>query len=129
MTRFRSLVLLLAVTGCSAQPQHGFIVDWQNACGYPVEVTASAFTNSGENSPRQQLLAVGESISVLSIVSFNPSLQQSIPESYSLDFRAKERTRHLGKAELIQALLQTQEMPQTSNAIRHWKLTATTACP
>lgn len=129
MTKFLSLFFLFAVAGCSAQPKQGFVVDWQNLCGYPVEIGASNFTNLDGNGSRKQELAAGQSMLVLSIVSFNTSLQQSIPETYSLDIQANGRTRHMGKAELIGMLQQTQETPQTGNAIRHWKLADATVCP
>ncbi|MCY1269774.1 hypothetical protein D9M68_114440 [compost metagenome] len=128
MTKFLSLVLLSVMTGCTAQPQTGFVANWHNTCGHPIEITARDFSNSGESSTLSTVVAPGESIQVLSIVSFGTNLHNSIPRSYSLDLKANGRTLHIGKVDLLGALQKSKETP-LGNAIRLWTLSDAMACP
>ncbi|MBB4866923.1 hypothetical protein HNP46_005831 [Pseudomonas nitritireducens] len=128
MTRFLPLIFLVVLTGCTAQSRYGFVVDWQNVCSYPVEVSAQAFTNADGDTQRKQSLRIGESTQVLSIVSLNQDLTNSIPDDYSLDLAGNGRTLHLDKSGLLESL---KRLPprQQGNAIQRWALNDGSVCP
>jgi hypothetical protein len=86
----RSLLLCsFIVAGCSAQSKTAFIANFENTCAYPVEVSVREYSNGKAPFAPGQRLMPGESVEVLSHISFSESIEKSLPPGYRLDISIK----------------------------------------
>ncbi|SDP95074.1 hypothetical protein [Ectopseudomonas guguanensis] len=118
---------LLAV-GCSAQPKTVHIVDFENVCNYPVEISVREYSNGKGPFAPGQSLAAGESVEVLSYISFSERLEESIPDAYRLDIEAQGKSVVLDKESFL-AQLTRSSVERKGHTPVIWKIRDTTLCP
>lgn len=128
MTKPFALLCLLVLGGCSAQSKTVFIADFENACAYPINITAHEYSNAKEPFVQDKRLAPGEAAEVLSYISFNDELENSFPDTYRLEISAHGRSHSLDKPRFLEQLERSQH-ERKGNAIHSWKISDTTLCP
>ena len=125
----RSLLLCsFIVVGCSAQPKTAFIANFENACAYPVEVSVRNYSNGKAPFSPDQLLVAGESVEVLSHISFSESIEKSLPSDYRLDIVAHGQSITLDKDRFL-AQLAHSPIKHKGRAISIWTIHDQALCP
>ncbi|WP_260523651.1 hypothetical protein [Pseudomonas sp. DNDY-54] len=105
-----------------------FIADLENLCSYPVDITAYEYSNAKEPFVSNKRVAVGEVIEVLSYISFNDELENSVPDTYRLDMTANGNSLSLDKPGFL-AQLGRSHHERRGNSIHAWKIRDTALCP
>ncbi len=125
----RSLLLCsFFIAGCSAQPKTAFVANFENTCVYPVEISVHEYSNGkGPFSPGQKLDS-GESIEVLSQITFSDSIEQSVPPGYRLDIVARGKSIVLDKARFLAQLAQS-PIERKARGITIWRVRDMALCP
>jgi hypothetical protein len=88
-----ALILLTLSARATPQELYWFRVHFNNACSYPVQVTASSFNNSDEmDKTTQKNLQPGEvATHILIIVNLTDEIDLIVPEDYKLEITAREK--------------------------------------
>lgn len=128
MTKHLVLLSLFVLGGCTAQSKTVFIADLENLCSYPVDITAYEYSNAKEPFVLNKRVAVGEVIEVLSYISFDDELENSVPDTYRLDITANGNSLSLDKPGLL-AQLGRSHHERRGNSIHAWKIRDTALCP
>lgn len=125
----RSLLLCSFITvGCSAQPKTAYIVHFENACAYPVEVSVHEYSNAKAPFVPGQRLGAGESVEVLSHVSFDESIEKSLPSGYRLDIAANGESLMLDREGFLGQLAHS-PIERKGRSISIWRIRDTALCP
>jgi hypothetical protein len=125
--RFLLLYSFLAV-GCSAQPKTVLIANFENVCSYPVEIFVREYSNGKESFTHSQSLATGESVEVLSYITFSERPEEGIPDTYSLDITAQGKSVVLDKERFL-AQLTHSSVERKGHTPAIWKIRDTALCP
>ena len=128
MTKHVLCLLSILLAGCSSQQKSVFIANFENVCGYTVEVSTHDYSNGKGSFPAGQQLAADDSIEVLSYIVFNETLEDSVPGTYRLDIAAHGKSVSLDKQRLL-AHLKRSPIEQKGNAITIWTINDTSLCP
>jgi hypothetical protein len=135
MSKFLIRFCVLTSVFCSiahASPQtiYTFSVDLHNACGYPVQVSATHYFDriSLADSKMNQRLEPDATTWVLSIGSTNDDVQRSIPENYKLEMRVNNKTISLDKTQFLIVLKKAKYQP-FDYAMFHWIISDPSLCP
>lgn len=121
-------IAVMGVSGCSVQPNSFFVANLENACAYPVQVTAVDYSNAKEPFIPNQTVAAGETIEVLSQISFNKELDASVPSTYQLNIKAGEQLISLDKKLFIAQLKNSPSTHSSQNATT-WTIRDSSLCP
>jgi len=125
----RSLLLCsFIVVGCSTQSKTAFIANFENTCAYPVEVSVREYSNGKAPFAPGQRLMPGESVEVLSHISFSESIETSLPPGYRLGIAAHGESILLDKEHFL-AQLEHSSIERKSRAISIWTIRDTALCP
>ncbi len=125
----RSLLLCsFFIAGCSAQPKTAFVANFENTCVYPVEISVHEYSNGKEPFSPGQKLDSGESIEVLSQITFSDSIEQSVPPGYRLDIVARGKSIVLDKARFLAQLAQS-PIERKGRSITIWRVRDMALCP
>ncbi|SFP09644.1 hypothetical protein SAMN05216601_105240 [Ectopseudomonas composti] len=125
----RSLLLCSFIAvGCSAQPKTAFIVHFENACAYPVEVSVHEYSNAKAPFVPGQRLDAGGSVEVLSHISFDESIDKSLPAGYRLDIAANGESIMLDRGGFLGQLAHS-PVERKGRAINIWTIHDTALCP
>tara|TARA_R110001599_G_scaffold246086_2_gene446218 strand:+ start:115 stop:507 length:393 start_codon:yes stop_codon:yes gene_type:complete len=125
---FLFVCLAAALAGCSAQQKIFYIANLENSCSYPIRVTAVDYSNAKKALSPHQEVASGETIEVLSYISFSKELDSSIPDTYRLDIKANEQTISLDKYRFISQLKRSPSI-HTGKNITRWTIRNSSLCP
>ncbi|MDH1263868.1 hypothetical protein [Pseudomonas sp. GD03944] len=122
------LLFLPTVSGCSAQPKKVFVANFENACSYPVEVSAHKYSNGKLPFAATQTAAAGEPLEVLSHINFGSTLDASLLNDYRLEIKAHDKSISLDKEHFLTQLSRS-SAEKRGNAIATWTIHDTTLCP
>lgn len=128
MTKALCLLCVALLAGCSAQVKTVFIADFENTCTYPVQVVAQDYSNARDTGVQEQHVAPGGVAEVLSYISLNDDLENSVPDTYRLSVSANGSKRSLDKQQFL-AQLKRSEHQRKGNAIHIWTISDTSLCP
>ncbi|WP_143479604.1 hypothetical protein [Aquipseudomonas alcaligenes] len=118
----------MLMAGCTAQEKYVYIVDFYNECSYAVGIDVNEYSNAKTPLHLVKTLQPGESIEVLSYISFSDDLISGFPDNYKLEISANQKKITLNKPEFI-AALEESSIGEPGNTVDIWKISSDQLCP
>lgn len=118
----------MLVAGCTAQEKYVYIVDFYNKCSYAVGIDVNEYSNAKKPLNLVKTLQPGESIEILSYISFSDELENGFPDTYQLEISASQKKITLDKSKFI-ANLEEEKIGEPGNTIDIWKISSNKLCP
>lgn len=127
MTKKLALPLLALLVGCTPQQKTVLIADFRNACAYPVNVDVYAYSNAKEPFSFTRRVMPGETIEVLSYISFESDIRTGTPDSYTLTVTANGQQIKLNKSGFLDNLT-TAKIGAHGSAVDIWVVDTKRLC-
>ena len=126
------LITVISISGCVQQLPYSLRADFLNACDYPVQVTASRYSNldSLNNSRTVGLVEPKQTLNwVLAMTDDTCEVQNAVSDNYKLEISANDKTISLDKAGFLKILKNAKLDHSAFTRIYRWTISDPKLCP